>query len=135
MPLVVDASVSVSWLMSDERHPIADAAYARIVHDRAFVPSLWWYEVRNVIIVNERRGRLDTTASARALRLLGELPVVIDAEPQEAALMDIARRHQLTVYDAAYIELAVRRRQPLATLDAALSIAARAERVPLIGHQ
>ena len=79
-------------------------------------------------IVNERRGRLDTEDTARALRFLGELPIVIDAEPEEQALMDMARRHQLTVYDAAYLELAVRTREPLATLDTALSIAARAER-------
>jgi hypothetical protein len=61
------------------------------------------------------------------------LPVAIDADVEEEALMQLARRHRLTVYDTAYLELALRQGHPLATLDAALSIAAPAERVPLIG--
>jgi predicted nucleic acid-binding protein len=136
MPIVVDASVAVCWLMPDERHAIADAAYQKITRgrDSAVVPSLWWYELRNVMIVNERRGRLDSAKTARALRLLRGLPVAIDTDVEEEALMQLARRHRLTVYDAAYVELALRAGHPLATLDAALSIAARAERVLLIGE-
>jgi len=86
------------------------------------------------MIVNERRGRLDSAQTARALRLLGGLPVAIDTDVEEETLMQLARRHRLTVYDAAYLELALRAGYPLATLDAALAIAARAERVPLIGE-
>ena len=133
MPFVVDASVAACWFMPDERHPISDAAYRRIAHDSAVTPVLWWYELRNVLIVNERRGRLDSAKTARVLQLLRGLPVAIDADVEEGALMQLARRHRLTVYDAAYLELALRLRHPLATLDAALSIAARTERVPLIG--
>ena len=133
MPFVVDASVAACWFMPDERHPIADAAYRRIAHDSAVTPVLWWYELRNMLIVSERRGRLDSAKTARVLRLLGGLPVAVDADVEEEALMQLARRYRLTVYDAAYLELALRQRHPLATLDAALSIAARAERVPLIG--
>jgi predicted nucleic acid-binding protein len=133
MPFVVDASVAICWFMPDERHRVADAAYRRITDDPAVTPVLWWYELRNVLIVNERRGRLDSAKSARVLRLLRGLPVTIDADAEEEALMQLARRHRLTVYDAAYLELALRKGHPLATLDAALSIAARAERVPLIG--
>jgi predicted nucleic acid-binding protein len=133
MPFVVDASVAACWFMPDERHPIADAAYRRIAHDSAVTPVLWWYELRNMLIVNERRARLDSAKTARVLQLLSGLPVAIDADVEEEALMQLARRHRLTVYDAAYLELALRQRHPLATLDAALSIAARAERVPLIG--
>ena len=120
--------------MPDERHAIADAAYQRITRGRgsAVVPSLWWYELRNVMIVNERRGRLDSAKTAHALRLLRGLPVAIDTDVEEEALMQLARRHRLTVYDAAYLELALRAGHPLATLDASLSIAAQAERVPLI---
>jgi predicted nucleic acid-binding protein len=133
MPFVVDASVAACWFMPDERHPIADFAFERIAHDPAMAPALWWYELRNVLIVSERRGRLDSAQTARVLRLLKGLPVAIDADVEEEVLMQLARRHHLTAYDAAYLELAMRKGHPLATLDAALATAARAERVPLIG--
>jgi predicted nucleic acid-binding protein len=133
MPFVVDASVAACWFMRDERHPVADAAYRRIAHDPVVAPVLWWYELRNMLIVSERRGRLDSAKSDRVLRLLRGLPVAIDADVEEESLMQLARRHGLTVYDAAYLELALRKGHELATLDAALSIAARAEKLPLIG--
>jgi predicted nucleic acid-binding protein len=133
MPFVVDASVAACWFMPDERHPIADAAFRRIAQEQAVTPVLWWYEIRNVLIVSERRGRLDSAKSARVLRLLSGLPVAVDTEVEEETLMQLARRHRLTVYDAAYLELALRKGCPMATLDAALSIAARSEGVPLIG--
>ncbi len=134
MPFVVDASVSVCWFMPDERHAIADAAFRRIRLDPAVTSVLWWYELRNVLIVAERRGRLDSAKTARVLRLLRGLAVATDADAEEEALMQLARRYRLTVYDAAYLELALRKRYPLATLDVALSIAAQAEGVPLIGE-
>jgi predicted nucleic acid-binding protein len=134
MPFVIDASVAACWLMPDERHPIADAAHKRIIHDPAVTPVLWWYELCNMMIVNERRGRLDSAKTARALRLLRGLPVTIETDVEEDSLMQLARRHRLTVYDAAYLELALRKGHPLATLDAELMIAARAETVPLIGE-
>jgi predicted nucleic acid-binding protein len=133
MPFVVDASVAACWLLPDERHPVAEAAYKRIARDSAVTPVLLWYELRNVFIVNERRGRLDAAKTARALRLLKGLPMTIDTDVDEDALMHLARQHRLTVYDAAYLELALRKRLELATLDAALAAAARAETVPLIG--
>jgi predicted nucleic acid-binding protein len=134
MPFVVDASVTACWFLPDERHPIAEAAYLRIAWDTAVVPVLWWYELRNILIVSERRRRLDSVTVADILRLLRKLPIDIDANVEEDALIQLARRHGLTVYDAAYLELALRINHPLATLDAALSRAARAERVQLIGE-
>jgi predicted nucleic acid-binding protein len=134
MPFVVDASVAVCWFMPGERHPIADAALGRIRLDSAVTSVLWWYELRNVLIVNERRGRLDHAKTAHVLRLLRGLAVATDADVEEEALMQLARRHRLTVYDAAYLELALRKGYPLATLDAALSTAAQAEGVALIGE-
>jgi predicted nucleic acid-binding protein len=133
MPFVLDASVAACWLLPDERHPVADAAYALIARDWATAPSLWWYEIRNIFIVNERRARLDSAKTAQALRLLQDLPVTIDRDVDEDSLLHLARRHRLTVYDAAYLELSQRERMPLATLDIALANAARAERVRLIG--
>jgi predicted nucleic acid-binding protein len=135
MPFVINASVAACWLMPDEHHPIADAAQRRIEHESAVTPVLWWYELRNIMLVNERRGRLDQARSARALELLRGLPVIIEADVEEDALMRLARRHRLTAYDAAYLELAMRKGHPLATLDAALAIAARAEGVQLVGEE
>ena len=135
MPFVVDASIAACWLMPDERHPIAEAAYKRIAREPAIVPALWWFELRNLLIVNERRGRLDSAKTTQALRLLRALPVAIDGDLEEDALMRLARAHRLTAYDAAYLELAQRKGLWLATLDAALASAARAEAVPLIGRE
>jgi predicted nucleic acid-binding protein len=132
MPFVIDASVAACWLMPDERHPVAEAAFNRIAQDQAIAPGLWWFELRNVLLVNERRGRLDKLKTAHALRLLRGLPVAIDLSVEEDALMDLARRHRLTAYDAAYLELALRKGLPLATLDAALATAAKAEGAPQI---
>jgi predicted nucleic acid-binding protein len=134
MPFVVDASVVACWFMPDERHPVAEAAYRRVARDPAVAPVLWWYELRNMLIVSERRGRLDSDKTAHVLRLLKGLPVAVDVDVEKDVLMQLARRHRLTVYDAAYLELAVRRNYPLATLDAALSTAARTERIALIGE-
>lgn len=134
MPFVVDASVAVSWLMPDERDKIAEAAWTRIANDRAMVPAVWWFEVRNALIVGERRGRLDGEKTAEALRLVKGLPIAIDTEVDEDVLMRLARTLRLTVYDAAYLELAVRRKLPLATLDDALAAASKAELVELIGY-
>jgi predicted nucleic acid-binding protein len=133
MSFVVDASVAACWLLPDERHPVADAAFTRIANDQATAPGLFWFELRNMFIVNERHGRLDSAVTAQALRLLRTLPIAIDANAEEDVLMRLARTHRLTVYDAAYLELAHRRGLALATLDAALATAARAEAVPLIG--
>ena len=58
MPFVIDASIAACWAFEDEDHPVAALALERIRSDEALVPSLWWFEVRNTLIVNERRGRL-----------------------------------------------------------------------------
>lgn len=133
MPFVVDASVTACWLMPDEVHPLATVAYDAIAVDYAIVPWLWWYEVRNLLVVNERRGRLDADRSDRALSILRRHPIEFDRTPDEVTVLALTRRHRLTVYDAAYLEVAQRFAIPLATLDAALVLAARSEKVPLLG--
>jgi predicted nucleic acid-binding protein len=132
MPFVVDASVALCWLMPDERDPIALAAYARIGHDTADVPALFWFELCNALVVNERRGRLDPAMTGEALRLLKRLPITVEADIGEDLLLRVVRTHRLTVYDAAYLEIALRRGLVLATLDDALARAARAEKVALM---
>lgn len=135
MGFVLDASVALAWAFADEEHPVAAAALALMRNDKGCVPSLWWFEVRNVLIVNERRGRLRETDTALFLRKLARLPIVIDRAPEEAAVLALARRHGLTVYDACYLELAERHTAPLATLDETLAQAAQRENISLIGHE
>jgi len=132
MPFVLDASIAACWAFDDEDHPVAALALERVRTDEARVPSLWWFEVRNTLIVNERRGRLTESDTADFLRGLVRLRVTLDRFPKEGDVLALARHRALTVYDAAYLELARREGAPLATLDAARATAARAERVPLL---
>jgi predicted nucleic acid-binding protein len=132
MPFVLDASVAASWAFNDEDHPIAARALERIRTDEARVPSLWWFEIRNTLIVNERRGRITQTDTALFLRALFRLGILIDRTPQESAVLTLARTRRLTVYDASYLELAQRENLPLATLDTDLARAARAENITVL---
>jgi predicted nucleic acid-binding protein len=134
VPFVIDASVAACWLLPDESHHRADAAFDRFPNDTALAPSLWWFEMRNIMLSSERRGRLKPTVTEQLLFLLSNLPIHIDRHPNETDLMTLARRHKLTAYDAAYLELALREGLALATLDAALIQAAKAEGVELIGE-
>jgi predicted nucleic acid-binding protein len=135
MPFVLDASVAVAWAFDEGGHPAAAATLALIRSDEGHVPSLWWFEVRNALIVNERRGRLREADTALFLRSLSRLPIVVDRAPDEEAVLALARRHRLTVYDASYLELARRSGVPLATLDTRLAEAARREDIALIGGE
>ena len=129
MPFVVDASVTAAWALQEEDHPVAIAAFERLKSDQAFVPILWWYELRNVLVVNERRGRIAPAETELFLRDLASIEFNFDTATNQVPVMSLSRRHRLTFYDAAYLELAMRLRLPLATLDAALAAAARAEKV------
>jgi predicted nucleic acid-binding protein len=131
MSLVIDASVTAAWAFGDEDHPRAVAALEALAGEDGLVPALWWFEVRNVLIVGERRGRIAPGDSERFLRTLGRLPIRVDASPEDASVLALARAHRLSVYDAAYLELAVREWAPLFTLDAALETAARAAGAPM----
>jgi predicted nucleic acid-binding protein len=133
MPFVLDASVAACWAFDDEDHPIAALALENIRSEEARVPGIWWFEVRNTLIVNERRGRLTEGDTSAFLRSLARLGVSIDRSHDEERILTLARRHQLTVYDASYLELAQREAMPLATLDADLARAATAEQLKLLG--
>lgn len=135
MPFVLDASVAGCWAFDDEDHPVAALALERLRWDEALVPSLWWFEVRNILIVNERRGRITEGDTAAFLRGLSRLGITLDRWPEEAVVLSLARRHRLTVCDASYPELSLREGLPLATLDAGLARAAKAERQPLLGSE
>lgn len=134
MPFVLDASVTACWAFDDEDHPVAGLAFRRIRTEEALVPALWWFEVRNIFIVSERRRRITPSATAAFLRNLALLPIHIDRTPDETALLRLARTRKLSAYDAAYLELAQRQGLPLATLDLTLQKAARAEGIPLLSQ-
>ena len=129
MTLVVDASVALAWCFSDEISDTADRARDAVVAHGGLAPCLFWHEVRNVLMTNERRRRIDEAGSKRFLRTLRELPVETDDGHDDDTLMTLARRYDLTGYDAAYLELAVRRRCALVTPGNSLSYAAAAELV------
>ena len=133
MPFVLDASVAACWAFPDEQDPRADQALARARTEDAVVPALWWFAVRNILIVNERRKRTTESRTHSFLRDLGRMRFRVDHEPEEATVLKLARIHSLTVYDASYLELALREAIPMATLDAKLAGAATAEGAPLIG--
>jgi len=124
----------LGWYFPDETKPAAEAARRQFATTGAAVPALWWFEVRNALIVGERRGRIDVTETTEILAQLAALPIHIDREPDGHAIITLARAHRLTFYDAAYLELARRLDAPLATLDRQLAAAARAAAVPLLGE-
>ena len=132
MGFVLDASVTASWFLPDEDDRDALEAWDRSATEEVWVPLHWWFEVRNTMLMGERRGRISEALTAHSLNRLSLLPIVIEARPDETEVLDLARRHRLTFYDAVYLELAGRKRVPLATLDVDLIAAARAERIPLV---
>jgi predicted nucleic acid-binding protein len=132
MAFVLDASVSACWAFSEEDHPVADAAFRCVQTEEAVVPALWWFEVRHIFIVNERRGRIQERETEIFLRALAQFRIRTDREPEEDGVLRMARMQGLTVYDAAYLELAYREKLPLATLDRRLGDAARLVGVKLV---
>ena len=129
--IVLDASLTCSWLLHDEQDARVDAVLLEVGNNGAFVPNIWWVEIRNTLIVSERRGRVTPTQTESSLSSLADLDIHIDNQPDDTSLLMLARRHGLTVYDALYLELAVRLDIPLASLDRALIRAAEAEQVNL----
>ena len=132
MRFVLDASVTISWAMRDESYPVADLAFSELATGSAVVPGIWWYEIRNILVVNERRQRILPDDSVHFLDDLRQFSIAIDDQPDSAAILALSRKHRCTVYDCAYLALAMRERLPLATLDKALQTAATAAGVPLL---
>src|SRR5437762_1318087 len=124
MPFVLDASIAACWAFPDEQDPRADAALTRVRIEDALVPTLWWFEVRNILVVNERRKRITESLTNSFLRELSRLRIRVDREPDESTVLRLARTHRLSVYDASYLELALREAVPVATLDNELAAAA-----------
>jgi len=136
MSLVLDASVTIAWIIPDERTDEVLAVFERIISTSAWVPSLWRLEVANVMEMGVRRGQIEASFRDMSLADVALLPISLDLETHDRAWTEttrLAERHRLTIYDAAYLELAMRRRLPLATLDQELRAAAALEGVELLG--
>ena len=131
---MLDASIAASWFLEDEGDDQASLAWHRLRAESAAVPSIWWYEIRNALLIAERKRRIVASDVDRAWRELPRMRIEIDFMPDDRAILRLARAHSLTVYDAAYVELAVRMGCPLATLDGDMAQAAKAEHIPLIDH-
>ena len=127
--IVLDNSIVMAWSFEDETDEYADAVLDRLATTRAVVPALWPLEVANALLMGERRKRSTEAGTIKWTGILARLPIVIDNETNAHAWSDtlsLARGHGLTAYDAAYLELAIRRRLPLATIDGKLRLAAKA---------
>ena len=138
MSLVVDSSATLAWVYSEETTEAISEVLDRLIDRGAWVPALWRLEVANVLEMNVRRGRHPAAFRDAALADLAALPIAIDAETDRqawGATLRLAARHRLTLYDAAYLELAQRRGLPLATLDRELRVAGTAEGVILLGSE
>jgi predicted nucleic acid-binding protein len=134
--LVIDGSVAIAWCYPDERDTYSQSVLNALASRQAIVPNRWHLEVANMLIVGERRKRCTQADTVTWLGFFNSLPIAVDEETKAHAFGDIlslAREHGLSVYDAAYLELAMRRGLPLATLDDKLETAARAIGVPLYG--
>ena len=129
---VLDCSIAAAWLFEDEARPETDDLLEQLRDGGALVPNLWHLEVGNVLVQAEKRGRINVAQISARLDLLASLPIVTDAETSPRAfreILSLARSEALTTYDAAYLELALRRGVPLATQDKALVRAAKAAKV------
>jgi predicted nucleic acid-binding protein len=134
--LVIDSSVAIAWCFPDEQDDYSQSVLDALSSERAIVPDLWHLEVANTLLVGERRKRSTQANTVTWLGFFASLPIAADDETTAHAFGDtlsLAREHNLSAYDAAYLELAMRRGLPLATLDDKLKAAAQAVGVPLYG--
>jgi predicted nucleic acid-binding protein len=132
--LVIDASITLAWFFEDGRTDHGDDVMRRVASDGAIVPSLWRLEVANALQSAVRQQRIDGAYRDASLASLRLFPIAIDNETDQYAwetTLTLAERCQLTLYDAAYLELAQRLRLPLASLDRGLRTACRKVRVDL----
>jgi predicted nucleic acid-binding protein len=134
MPFGLDNSVVTGWYLADQANAYTESIGALLQNDKALVPALWQLELANVLKTACTRGKLSLDAARQILDTLGLLPIDIDTGPSlgQRQLFELAVRHQLSSYDAAYLELALRYGIPLATQDQQLKAAAIAAGVKIL---
>lgn len=129
---VLDASVASAWLLNEETRMQAQPALERLHSEQALVPQLWHLEARNCLLVAVRRGRIARDKLAERMGVLRDFPLRTDSGLDLDSAFKLAEKHELSLYDAVYLELAKRRTIPIATLDKALSRAAAGEGLSLV---
>lgn len=132
---VLDCSLTMTWCFPDEATSYTQAVRDMFTYTEAVVPSLWPYEVANILWSAERQKRITQAQVIRFKTLLEQCPIAIDHTSTDKAMIDtleLAREQNLTAYDAAYLELATRSNLPIATLDKALQKAAQQIGVELL---
>ncbi len=132
---VLDASVAIVWCFADQASPATDRLLERVRDEGAVVPTLWFWEVANVLLRAERRGRMARGDTDRRMTLISALPLLVDQAGVGHAwgrTMQVARAGGLTAYDAVYLELSQRRALPLFTRDEPLAAAARGQGVVVL---
>ena len=133
-PFVLDNSVLCGWFLANQATPYSDAVACQLTESDAHAPWLLQLEFTNVLRTACRRGSLSVVAAREIVDQVALLPIRIDPSPPTAAtLLSLALRFQLTSYDAAYLELALRRQLPIATRDDELAEAAWAAGVGVLG--
>lgn len=124
---VLDNSIVMAWCFEDEATAYTDTVQDQLVKSTAFVPAIWPLEVTNVLIVAERKKRIGKADSGHFVALLSQLPIKVEPTESERVFHDIlslARQYKLSSYDASYLELAIRKGLPIASLDKAIVRAA-----------
>jgi predicted nucleic acid-binding protein len=133
MDFVVDASIASSWFLVDEQNGDADLISERLATATGRVPALFWFEMQGVLLRAERRGRCDVGEADTFMQRLRTFRLSISPNRSDDVVLALARRHQLTAYDATYLDVALELSIPLATADKRLATAVLAERIPLLG--
>lgn len=131
MSFVLDASVAMAWCFEDESRPETDQLLTALADEGAVVPALWQWEVVNVLLAAQRKGRLTDAQADHFLHLLSQLPIEIETVATPTGVLSTGRRHGLSAYDAVYLDLAGRAGLGLATLHDRLAAAARDAGIPL----
>jgi len=121
--IVIDASVALAWCFPDEASDYADSVLLAVENQTVFVPAIWAVEIANALLVGERRKRIRQSEVRSFIDLIKDLRVIEDGQPfadTVSNVLPLAREYDLSAYDAAYLDVAVRHEIPLATFDRAL---------------
>jgi predicted nucleic acid-binding protein len=133
---ILDCSVAMAWCFLDEATPTTVELFHRTMNESALVPSLWYLEVTNTLTLSERKARLNSTQVGEFISLIHSFDIEVEFQDTEqvfSRLVPLCRTHGLTSYDALYLDLAMRRQLPLATLDEQLRKAAKKAGVKVLG--
>ncbi|MDE1995379.1 MAG: type II toxin-antitoxin system VapC family toxin [Rhizobiaceae bacterium] len=133
MPFVLDASMAATWMLPDENNAEADRLMEELHNRPALVPTLFWFETRNLFVMAERRQRLAAGAAALTMGQLRRLRIDDAGTADDNFVITMAIRHSLSGYDASYLALSVINGLPLATVDQRLATAAKKENIPVLG--